>query len=172
MKQVVNIFFKFLWKREIKTGGKSTISETLLQKEFHLIMVEGGGVARGYKICGLDLTSPQFSTAPLLITYETYLISRSLKIQMYPALMIGSSGSKCLKMYILVFSIIAKRSGLSTAHFMSQTSFRSKRINSPSRPAPECIWDSSKPPPWLPSRSRNWRRPVTSMIDKHLKSDQ
>ena len=34
---------------------------------------------------------------------------------------------------------------------------------------PDWIWDTSSPPPWLPSKSRNCRRPVTSMIDKHLK---
>ena len=64
----------------------------------------------------------------------SYLISRSSNLQIYPALKIGSSGSKCLKMYIRVFSIIANRSGLSDAHFISQTSFLSKRTNSPSFP--------------------------------------
>ena len=101
---------------------------------------------------------------------DTHLISRSLKIQIYPALIIGSSGSKCLKMYIRVFSIIANKSGLSSAHFISQTSFLSNRISSPSRPPPEWICVSSRPPPWLPSRSKNCKSPVTSMIDRHLKS--
>ena len=65
---------------------------------------------------------------------DSYLISRSSNLQIYPALKIGSSGSKCLKMYIRVFSIIANRSGLSDAHFISHTSFLSKRTNSPSFP--------------------------------------
>ena len=77
-------------------------------------------------------------------------------LQMYPADTIGSSGSRFLKMYILVFSIIAKRSWLSLAHFMSQTSLRSNLTRSPSLPR-------------VPSRSKNCSSPVTSMMDKSLK---
>lgn len=42
-----------------------------------------------------------------------------------------TSGSRFLKTYILVFSIMANRSGLSFAHFMSQTSLRSNLDGSP-----------------------------------------
>ena len=60
-----------------------------------------------------------------------------------------------LKMYILVFSIMAKRSGLSEAHFMSHTSLRSNLIRLPS------LWLASEVSDVrLPSRSRNYRNPA------------
>ena len=80
-----------------------------------------------------------------------------MKQQMYPAERIGSSGSMFLKMYILVFSIIAKSSGLSTAHFMSQTSFLSNLLV-------ETVVDEAD----APRSSTNWSSPVTSIIDKQL----
>ena len=64
-----------------------------------------------------------------------------------------------LKMYILVFSIMAKRSGLSEAHFMSHTSLRSNLIRLPSLPCP--LWLASEVSDVrLPSRSRNYRNPA------------
>ena len=43
----------------------------------------------------------------------------------YTTKYLKTSGSSPLNTYILVFSIIANNSGLSSAHFMSQTSFLS-----------------------------------------------
>ena len=87
-----------------------------------------------------------------------------LKLQMYPADRIGSSGSMFLKMYILVFSIIANRSGLSVAHLMSHTSFRSNFMTL-LPPRPEVL----PPPAAEESISMNWRRPVTSTMERQLK---
>lgn len=95
------------------------------------------------------------------------LISRSSKLQMYPDVWIGSckfkkrtevwkqsnhatppavwtltSGSRFLKTYILVFSIMENKSGLSFAHFMSQTSLRSN-------------FDGSPADGWAPASSSN-----------------
>ena len=56
-------------------------------------------------------------------------------LQRYPDPGTGSSGSRPRMMYIRVFSIMAKRSGLSEAHRMSQTSFRSNGMRSPAAPA-------------------------------------
>ncbi len=68
----------------------------------------------------------------------------------------GSSGSMFRNTYILVFSIMANRSGLSVAHFMSHTSLRSNFKMSPSFPPRE------------PSRSRNCSRPLTSMMARQV----
>lgn len=76
-----------------------------------------------------------------------------------------TSGSRFLKTYILVFSIMANRSGLSFAHFMSQTSLRSNLDGSPA--------DA-----WLPtrssveertSRSNKVKTPAMSIIARRLK---
>ena len=79
---------------------------------------------------------------------------------MYPADRIGSSGSMFLKMYMRVFSIMANSSGLSSAHFMSHTSFRSNFIT-PLFPALE-----------PESSSTNCSSPVTSITDRRLERQE
>lgn len=74
-----------------------------------------------------------------------------------------TSGSRFLKTYILVFSIIANRSGLSFAHFMSQTSFRSNLDGSPAD-----AWFPSSPDE-RPSRSNKVNMPAMSIMAKRLK---
>lgn len=120
------------------------------------------------------------------------LISRSSKLQMYPDVWIGSwkfmkgiikvismkrvtqcnsrswrltSGSRFLKTYILVFSIMENRSGLSLAHFMSQTSLRSNLDGSPA--GGWLLLASSEEAP--ASRSSRVITPAMSMTARRLK---
>lgn len=87
-----------------------------------------------------------------------------------PRLALLTSGSRFLKTYILVFSIMANRSGLSLAHFMSHTSLRSNLDGSPA-------------PAWFPaassggeveveeraSRSSRLSTPAMSMMARRLR---
>lgn len=78
---------------------------------------------------------------------------------MYPEQETGSSGYIPLKIYILVFSIIASNCGLSAAQHMAQTSLRSSLLPSEvveGRPTPSDI-------------STTAITPDTSMTDKRLK---
>lgn len=76
-----------------------------------------------------------------------------------------TSGSKFLKTYILVFSIMANRSGLSFAHFMSQTSLRSNLDGSPADawfPVLSSVKERA-------SRSNKVSTPAMSIIARRLK---
>lgn len=76
-----------------------------------------------------------------------------------------TSGSKFLKTYILVFSIMANKSGLSLAHFMSQTSLRSSFSCSPASCCPTLSAARA-------SRSRKVSTPARSMIARRLQKNR
>ncbi len=75
-----------------------------------------------------------------------------------------TSGSRFLKTYILVFSIMENRSGLSLAHFISQTSLRSNLDGSPGVDPPSASPDEARV-----STSKNVNTPVISIIASRLK---
>ncbi len=77
-----------------------------------------------------------------------------------------TSGSRFLKTYILVFSIMENRSGLSLAHFISQTSLRSNLDGSPGVDPPSASPDEARV-----STSKNVNTPVISIIASRLKKD-
>lgn len=74
-----------------------------------------------------------------------------------------TSGSRFLKTYILVFSIMENRSGLSLAHFISQTSLRSNLDGSPAVDPPSASPDEARG-----STSKNVNTPVMSIIASRL----
>ncbi len=74
-----------------------------------------------------------------------------------------TSGSRFLKTYILVFSIMENRSGLSLAHFISQTSLRSNLDGSPGVDPPSASPDEARV-----STSKNVNTPVISIIASRL----
>lgn len=74
-----------------------------------------------------------------------------------------TSGSKFLKTYILVFSITANKSGLSLAHFISQTSLRSSLSCSPITCCPVLLMTRA-------SKSKKVKTPERSMIATRLQN--
>lgn len=76
-----------------------------------------------------------------------------------------TSGSRFLKTYILVFSIMENSSGLSFAHFMSQTSLRSNLAGSPA--GGWVLLVSSEEP--AASRSSKVITPAMSIMARRLK---
>lgn len=75
-----------------------------------------------------------------------------------------TSGSRFLKTYILVFSIMENRSGLSFAHFMSQTSLRSNLDGSPA----DAWFPALSPVEVRTSRSNNVSTPAMSITARRL----
>lgn len=76
-----------------------------------------------------------------------------------------TSGSRFLKTYILVFSIMENRSGLSFAHFMSQTSLRSNLDGSPAGGWVLLVSSAEAPA----SRSSKVITPAMSIMARRLK---
>lgn len=76
---------------------------------------------------------------------------------------IFTSGSKFLKTYILVFSITANKSGLSLAHFISQTSLRSSLSCSPITCCPVLLVTRA-------SKSKKVKTPERSMMATRLQN--
>lgn len=83
-----------------------------------------------------------------------------------PALL--TSGSRFLKTYILVFSIMANRSGLSLAHFMSHTSLRSNLDGSPAATWFPAASSGEEVEEERASRSSRLSTPAMSMMARRL----
>mmetsp|Transcript_9052 Transcript_9052/g.14852 ORF Transcript_9052/g.14852 Transcript_9052/m.14852 type:complete len:253 (-) Transcript_9052:1430-2188(-) len=104
----------------------------------------------------------------IMSSSSTALILRSLKWHRYALLRTGSSGSSPRNMYMRVFSIMAKSSGLSSDHFMSHASLRSKFTCPSGAPLPleaEVFFGDMV---LAASMSKKVRTPLMSMMDMRV----